>query len=138
MCCDEAGILHVAFILPYNLCLCLLQTYVSSEPDDYIGREFSASFPARSTKANFSIPIVNDDIFELDENFYLTLEIPQPAANIGVMRGKPFQATVTIINDESECSISTLLPYSFLPLSHILAYTSTHFHIHSPTFAVNT
>ena len=128
MCCGEAGILYAAFILPYNLCLCLLQTYVSSEPDDYIGREFPVSFPARATKANFSIPIVNDDIFELDENFFLTLEIPQPAANIGVIRGEPFQATITIINDESECSITTnpaLLPHSLLLLFSLF---------YSPTF----
>ena len=123
MCCDEAGILHAAFILPYNLCLCLLQTYVSSEPDDYRGREFPVSFPAGVTKTNLSIPIVNDHIFEFDENFFITLDIPQPAANIGVMRGEPFQATVIIVNDESECSLSiytTLLSHSFLTVSHIL------------------
>ena len=106
-----------------------------------MGREFPVFFPAGVTKANFSIPIVNDEIFELDENFIIRLDIPQPAADIGVMRGQPFQATVTIINDESECSITrypTLLPHSFLPLSHILAHASTHFHIHSHTLAVNT
>ena len=121
--------------------LSIHSNHVSSEPDDYRGREFPVFFPAGVTKAKFSIFIVNDGIFERDENYFITLEIPQPTANIGVMRGKPFQATVTIINDESECSISTyptLLPHSFLPLSHILAHASTHFHIHSHTLAVNT
>ena len=101
-----------------------------------MGREFSVSFPARATKANFSISIIDDDILELDENFFLTLELRQPAQGIGFMRGQPFQATVTIINDESECSISTyptFLPHSFLPLSHIpavaIAHASTHTHV---------
>ena len=55
------------------------------------------------TKANVSIPIVDDNVFEPDEDFSLTLEIPQPAQDIGVMRGDPFMATVIITNDESEC-----------------------------------
>ena len=77
--------------------------HVPSEPDDYRGREFPVFFPAGATKTNFGFPIVNDDIFELDENFFITLEIPQPATNIGIMRGEPVQATVTIRDDEGEC-----------------------------------
>ena len=98
--------------------------HVPSEPDDYMGREFPVFFPAGVTKANFSIPIVNDDIFEFDENFFITLEIPQPAANIGVMRGVPFQATVTITDDEGECVLQRT--HSTTPLispSHIHAIT---------------
>ena len=95
--------------------------HVSSEPDDYRGREFPVFFPAGETKANFSIPIVDDNIFEFDENFFITLEIPQPAANIGVMRGQPFQATVTITDDEGECVLQRT--HSTTPL---ISLTITH------------
>ena len=98
--------------------------HVSSEPEDYRGREFSVFFPAGVTKANFSIPIENDEIFELDEKFFITLEIPQSAQDIGVLRGEPFQATVTITDDEGECVLQRT--HSTTPLispSHIHAIT---------------
>ena len=80
--------------------------HVSSGGADYNGREFPFSFPAGSTKESFSISIVDDVIFETDETFFLTLEIPQQAQDTGVMRGDPYVATVTIINDEGECSVT--------------------------------
>ena len=79
--------------------------YVTSDGEDYTGGGYPVIFPAGSTKENFGIPITDDDIFELDETFFLTLVIPRPAQDIGVMRGVPFMATVTIINDERECSV---------------------------------
>ena len=79
---------------------------------DYIGRDYPVIFPAGSTNKNFSIPIIDDDIFELDETFFLTLVIPQPAQDIGVMKGDPFMATITIINDERECSVTTF-PHTY-------------------------
>ena len=76
----------------------------------------------------FSIPIVNDTVFEADEYFSLELEIPQAAQDIGVMGGNPFMANVTITNDERECS---LLTYPSLPASHVLVQSSAHFSIPS-------
>ena len=84
-----------------------------SDGEDYTGGDYPVIFPARSTKESFSIPITNDDIFETDKTFFLTLVIPQPAQDIGMMRGDPFMATVTIINDERECSVISF------PLTHI-------------------
>ena len=78
---------------------------MTSDGQDYTGGDYPVIFPAGSTRANFSIPITDDDIFESDETFFLTLVIPQPAQNIGVMRGDPFMATVTIIDDDGECSV---------------------------------
>ena len=79
---------------------------MTSDGQDYTGGDYSVIFPAGSTKENFSIPIRDDDIYENDETFFLTLVIPQPAQNIGVTRGDPFMATVTIIDDDGEfCNI---------------------------------
>ena len=80
---------------------------MATDGEDYTGGAYSVIFPAGSTKESFSISITDDDIFETDETFFLTLVIPQPAQDIGVMRGDPFMATVTIINDERECSVAT-------------------------------
>ena len=102
-------------------CMCLpmhsvwIIFFSEGRDGDYIGREYPVIFPAGSTNENFSIPIIDDDIFELDENFFLTLVIPQPAQDIGVMRGVPFMANITIINDESECILCTL--YKHYPTS---------------------
>ena len=101
--------IHMRLIIPIltdNPCLPLLSTFVTSEGEDYTGGDYPVIFPAGSTKKIFSIPIADDDIFETDETFFLTLVIPQPAQDIGVMRGVPFMATVTIINDEGECSVA--------------------------------
>ena len=76
----------------------------------------------------FSIPIVDDSVFEPDEYFSLELEIPQVAEDIGVMRGNSLMANVTITNDECECS---LLTYPRLTASHVLVHVSAHFSIHS-------
>ena len=86
--------------------------FVTSDGEDYTGGDYPVIFPAGSTKENFSIPITDDDIYENDETFFLTLVIPQPAQDIGVMRGDPFMATVTIINDECECSVATF-PHTY-------------------------
>ena len=87
-------------------CVCLSHSnYVTSDGQDYTGGNYSVIFPAGSTKESVSIPITDDDIFETDETFSLTLVIPQPAQDIGVMRGDPFMATVTIIDDDGECSV---------------------------------
>ena len=76
--------------------------YVTSDGEDYTGGDYSVIFPAGSTKESFSIPITDDDIFETDETFFLTLVIPQPAQAFGVMRSVPFMCNVTIINDDGE------------------------------------
>ena len=81
---------------------------VTSDREDYTGGDYPVIFPAGSTKENFSIPIVDDDIVELDETFFLTLVIPQPAQDIGVMRADPYTAIITIMNDDGECSVTAL------------------------------
>ena len=78
---------------------------MTSDGQDYTGGDYSVIFPAGSTKANFSIPIRDDDNFEHGEAFFLTLVIPQPAQDIGVMRGDPLMATFTIIDDDGEYSV---------------------------------
>ena len=87
---------------------------VTSDGQDYSGGDYPVIFRAGSTKESFSISITDDDNVELDETFFLILMIPQPAQDTGVMRGDPYMATVTIINGERECYVTTLpLTYTF-------------------------
>lgn len=65
--------------------------------------------PAGVTKAFLRVPILNDNFFEYDESFSLTLDIPQPAQNVGVMRGDTLMANVTITNDDRECFMIAML-----------------------------
>ena len=81
---------------------------MTSDGQHYTGGDYPVILPAGSTKESISIPIVDDDIVELDKTFFLTLVIPQPTQDTGVMRGDPYMATVTIINDDGECSVATL------------------------------
>lgn len=76
-----------------------------AEGEDYKGKEFSAFFPAGETKASFNITIVDDNVFEPDEYFSLTLEIPQPALDIGVMGGDPCIANSTITSNDGGFSL---------------------------------
>ena len=126
--------LEFAWGLPFQYCndsitcVCLSHSnYVTSDGQDYTGGDYPVIFPAGSTKANFSIPIIDDDIYENDETFFLTLVIPQPAQNIGVMRGDPFMATVTIIDDDGECSvISFPHTYTFSAASYLQSPLGPH------------
>ena len=67
-----------------------------------MGEHFRVSFDTEDTRATFSIPIINDDVFEPDEDFSLVLEIPRSTQDILVVRGDKFMANVIIEDDESE------------------------------------
>ena len=63
---------------------------------------FPVFFSTGDTMVALSIPIVNDNVFEPDEDFSLTLVIPQSTVEIGVVTGVPLLATVIIEDDEGE------------------------------------
>ena len=50
------------------------------------------------TSVPFDIPINDDDILEINENFRLTIE--QSSLPTGVTTGSPDQATVTIVDND--------------------------------------
>ena len=61
---------------------------------DYTATSGTVSFAAGQTSATISIPITNDTLFELDENFLVTLS---PA--VGVDLVSPSSMQVTILSD---------------------------------------
>ena len=82
--------------------------YHPSAPSDYTRLRRSVSFPARVNAVTFTVTIRDEGLVESDEKFYIELEIPSAAANLGVIKGNVALATVTILNDDGECSSSAL------------------------------
>ena len=64
---------------------------------DYTSGPYSVTFPAGVISVPFNISINDDNIFEENENFTLTINSSLPT---GVMVGNPGQATVTIVDND--------------------------------------
>ena len=62
-------------------------------------------FPARVNQVTFTVTIRDEGLVELDEEFYIELEIPSAAANRGVVKASPDNATVIIRDDDGECCL---------------------------------
>ena len=65
----------------------------------YISGPYSVTFLAGVTSVPFNISINDDNVFEENENFTLTINSSLPT---GVMIGNPGQATVTIVDNDSK------------------------------------
>ena len=64
----------------------------------YTSGPYAVTFPAGETTATFNVPITDDMILEGDEEFMLTID--SSSLPDGVTRGDPFEATVTIVDDD--------------------------------------
>ena len=64
---------------------------------DYTSGPYSVTFPAGVMSVPFNIPVNDDNIFEENENFTLTISSSLPT---GVMVGNPGQARVTIVDND--------------------------------------
>ena len=64
---------------------------------------FSVTFPAETNMTSFPVPIVNDEVGECPEEFFLDLEIPAAASAMGVIRGSPDNAAVNIADEDGKC-----------------------------------
>ena len=63
---------------------------------DYTSGPYNVTFTHGETSIPFSIPLIDDDIFEGDENFTLTVV---PSDSISISNGT---AIVTIVDNEGE------------------------------------
>ena len=53
--------------------------------------------------ASLSVEIIDDQIAERAEEFFLDLEIPPNAVDVGVIKESPDSATVCIEGNDNEC-----------------------------------
>ena len=67
-------------------------------------------FPVGLNEVFFTVTILDERLVESAEEFYIDLEIPSSAANLGVIKddNSPSTVTVTIFDDDGECSSSAL------------------------------
>ena len=65
---------------------------------DYTSGSYNFTIPSGQTTATFNIPINDDNILEIDENFLLIIN--ETALPPDVTRGNPSEATVTIVDDD--------------------------------------
>ena len=83
--------------------------YHPSASSDYSSRRGSVYFRAGVNEVSFTVPIRDEGQAELNEEFYIDLEIPSSTANLGAIKDdSPSTATVTILDDDGECSSSAL------------------------------
>ena len=68
---------------------------------DYTSGPYSVTFAAGVLNVPFNISTNDDNIFEKNENFTLTINSSLPT---DVMVGNPGQATVTIVDNDCELS----------------------------------
>ena len=61
-------------------------------------------FAAGDNDVTFSLIVHNDGLVEDDEVFYISLEIPPADGDRGVVLDDDSRASVTIRDDDSECS----------------------------------
>ena len=79
-----------------------MYTYSISAGEDYIGGPYSVVFPPGVNVVSINVPIIDDEVAELTEEFFVDLEIPPAAAALRVVEGSPDSATVNIMDDDSE------------------------------------
>lgn len=73
---------------------------IFTDSSDYVGETFLLTFPAGMNFASFNVPILDDEVVECPEEFFLDLEIPAAAAAMGVVKGTPDTATVKIADED--------------------------------------
>ena len=74
--------------------------YMTEGGVDYDSGPYTVTFPAGETIVSFDVPINNDNIFENDEDFTLTID--SSSLPTGTTVGHPSTSTVFIVNEDSK------------------------------------
>ena len=64
-------------------------------------RQYNVTLSARTTHTSFSVPIINDDLLEYNEEFDLFINQSSLPFNVNV--GDIYQTTVMIVDDDGKC-----------------------------------
>ena len=78
----------------------VLINYVTGRNEDYDSGSFLINIPANATRVPFIVLINDDNMYEGNENFTLTIH----TLSANIMVGKPAQTTVTIIDNDCKCN----------------------------------
>ena len=66
--------------------------------EDYVSGPYTVTIPANMTTMSFDIRIINDTMNEDNQNFIVTID--SASLPVGFLVSDPYQATVTIVNDD--------------------------------------
>ena len=67
---------------------------------DYNSGNYTVEIPASRSVVSFNVSITDDNVFEGNENFTLSLTVP--LSTEGILVGEPRRTTVIIIDDDCE------------------------------------
>lgn len=68
--------------------------------DDYSAGPYNVTFPAGKTNATFNIELYDDNIFEKNETFKLTIDENSHSAEYPFLKVNPFVFTFIITDDD--------------------------------------
>ena len=89
----------LVWIKCYYTTIMILYNYCNFVGVDYNSGNYTVEIPARTSVVRFNVSITDDNVFEGNENFTLTLTVP---LSTGILVGEPRQTTVIIIDDDCE------------------------------------
>ena len=76
---------------------------------DYGSRPYEVTFTAGTTEASFNVSLTDDNIFERNEKFMITIDPSSLPSNVTV--GDPDQVTVTIVDNDGKYFIPKYINY---------------------------
>ena len=100
----QLNVLYVC--VQYLYCMLVFLVNFSAGPSDYEPGPFTVNFPPNVDSACTNIPIVDDEIFEGDQYFCVSIVVPP---NLSLTPGR--KANITIVDDDTgdTCLQSRLL-----------------------------
>ena len=98
------------------------------------GYSLTVTIPAGSSAATGVVAIINDDIYEGDENFFLDLSVAPASQGVGINEGSPLRATVTIQDNDGEIYIYIKFAYTCSRSHSTFTFTcfACHYILHFP------
>ena len=95
--------------VPHIPVLPALTFYHPPGGSDYESFRIAVNFTAGVSVVSLPVKIIEDDVAECPEEFFLDLEIPPAAVAMDVMKGSPDSATIIITDEDSEYYSNALL-----------------------------
>ena len=85
---------------------------ILSPHNDYTMRLYNVTFSANVTTRLLDIPVCNDEVFEPDESF--SISVVSNSSPDNVMGGNLSQTTIVIVDDDCKFSMANMLVDTFL------------------------
>ena len=78
--------------------------FLQGQKVDYNSGPYDITIPAGITISSFNISIIDDNIYEQHEEFYLTID--QSSLFNGIIVGSPNRTVMKILDDDRKCFLT--------------------------------